>query len=96
MNIDPRGGHNQRKFDQNFFKIWNPKMAYILGFIYAYGSIIDARKSTRTCYTSIKINDLELLEDIRETIHSKHKITIRKPQKVIIKGKEYIQAQTYA
>lgn len=95
MNIDPRGGSNQRNFDQNFFKIWTSKMAYILGFIYADGSIIDARKSSRTCYTSIKINDLDLLKDIKEAVHSEHKITIRKPQKVIIRGKGYIQAQSY-
>lgn len=40
--LDPRGGHNRYKFDKDFFKKWTPEMAYVLGFMYANGNIMDS------------------------------------------------------
>lgn len=49
-------------------------MSYILGFIAADGTVIDARKSSRTCYTTIAIQDRTLLEEIKKTMGSNHEI----------------------
>ena len=54
---DPRGGHNRKHINENFFKTWSPKMAYVLGFIIADGSAEDVRKTSRTCYIQISNNE---------------------------------------
>lgn len=77
MYRDPRGGHNQKNFNENFFKKWSSQMAYILGFIAADGALIDARKSSRTCYTTLSSNDKELLESIKLYMNSSHPISSR-------------------
>jgi len=43
--LDRRGGSNRYKFQINFFKRWSNKMAYVLGFLYADGCIVDAVSS---------------------------------------------------
>jgi hypothetical protein len=45
MFCDVRGGYNHNKINENFFKTWSPKMAYILGLIFADGAIEDVRNS---------------------------------------------------
>ena len=40
---DPRGGHNRSSINQDFFKSWSPNMAYVLGLIYADGTIEDVK-----------------------------------------------------
>jgi len=70
-------------------------MAYVLGFIAADGAVIDARKSSRTCYTSIKINDKQLLEQIKKVMSSKHLIYLN-PARYNNFGKEsYYCKQSY-
>ena len=68
MILDNRGGHNRKKINENFFKLWCPKMAYVLGFIYADGSLLNTNKSSRTYYLSFSNNDYPLLEKIREIL----------------------------
>lgn len=64
-----------RKVNTNFFKTWSHEMAYVLGFVFADGSIdTNPRGST---YLSIQITDKELLETIQKAIGSDHKIAIR-------------------
>ena len=91
----PRGGNNRRRVDENFFKDWSPSMAYILGFVFADGAILDSRKSSRTCYLSITINDRCLLEEIKHKLASMHKVITIPPEKILIKNKYYINSEKY-
>jgi intein-encoded DNA endonuclease-like protein len=62
--------------NENFFKKWTPEMAYILGFFTADGNMI---KNKRGAYfISLEITDKEILESIRDTIGSNHRIGVRK------------------
>lgn len=87
MKLDARGGHNRKTVNENFFKAWNAKMAYILGLIYADGAIEDVRKSSRACYIQITSKDKVYLEKIKKTLRSNHNIYTRKPHSSSIKGK---------
>ena len=67
----------QEFFDinENFFSNWSPEMAYVLGMIITDGCI----SKTRT--VTLSINDKDLLEKIKETMGSMHKVTPSKHQK---------------
>src|SRR3989344_301385 len=95
MYRDARGGHNQKTFNENFFKTWSPSMAYVLGFISADGAVIDARKSSRTCYTSISSNDIELLEQIKTAMNSKHTVKKRLAHYTKFKNGVYFCKDSY-
>ena len=77
---DPRGGHNRKKINEDFFKCWSPQMSYVLGLIFADGTIEDVRSSSRTCYIDLSSKDKYLVEKLRYILSSKHKIYMRKPQ----------------
>lgn len=93
---DPRGGHNRYKVNENFFKTWSLEMAYVLGYICADGSIVDARKSSRTQYIQIDSNEASILRKIKKAINCNHPIhkfplrNIRFP-----KGKTYTVSGIY-
>lgn len=70
-----------KKVNKNFFKIWTPDMAYILGFFAADGYITHNRRGAN--FWNIQITDKKLLEDIKDIVESEHKINIR-----LEKGKE--------
>ena len=95
MSFDTRGGHNKKEIDEEFFDSWSPNMAYILGLIYADGSLIDVRKSSRTQYFSISSCDKCLLIKVKSALKSNHKISIRKAKMIFIKGKEYLRSDHY-
>lgn len=82
FSLDPRGGHNRYKFNKDFFKKWTPEMAYILGFMYADGNIVDSVVS-RTQYVSFDSVDREIIEKIKVVLSSNHKIQI-KPEKLVV------------
>lgn len=68
-----------KKFNKDFFKKWTSEMAYVLGFFMADGSItVNPRGSE---YFAIQITDKDILEKIKKSIDSEHKISkrIRKP-----------------
>jgi len=70
--------------NENFFKIWSSEMAYVLGFFTADGNMIRNRRGAH--FIEFQITDKDLLEDIKNTFKSDHKISIRKrkfPQKTI-------------
>lgn len=92
---DPRGGHNRKQVNENFFEHWSPEMAYVLGFIYADGTIEDCRKSSRTCYLQLSNNDRDLLEQIRESMSSNHILYHRNVRKIEIRGKTYVCKESY-
>ena len=93
---DPRGGHNRKRINEDFFKSWSPAMAYVLGLIFADGAIEDVRLSSRTCYLHIASKDRPFLEQVRKVLSSEHNIYRRMPGKISIKGKEYIRKDVYS
>ncbi|MEK7665219.1 MAG: LAGLIDADG family homing endonuclease [Patescibacteria group bacterium] len=96
FSLDPRGGHNRYKFKIDFFEKWTPKMAYILGFLYADGDIEDVRRSSRTQYITFASIDKEILEVIKNAMGSEHNINYRAPRKVTYSnGKTYESSGIY-
>lgn len=77
--LDPRGGHNRYNCNFDFFKRWTNEMAYVLGFLYADGTIIDA-VSSRTQYIIFASRDREILEKIRTVMNSEHPLCIQPPR----------------
>lgn len=65
-----------RAVNKKFFKKWTRDMAYVLGFFAADGYITINKRGG--VYWSIQIVDEELLNCIKKTIRSTHKISIRK------------------
>lgn len=59
------------KVNEKFFYKWSPKMAYVLGYIYADGSI---HESNRGSYLSISSIDEKTIKKIRSWLSSGHKI----------------------
>jgi len=62
--------------NERFFENWTREMAYVLGFFIADGSLIVNPRGSE--YFSIQITDKKLLEKIRQTMNSGHKITKKK------------------
>jgi len=62
--------------NENFFKKWSPKMAYVLGFFTADGNMIKNKRGAH--FIEFQISDKTLLEKIRKALNSNHKITARK------------------
>ena len=82
------------KVNEDFFKVWTPKMAYVLGFVTADGSLEDA-SYLRGKYLRICSSDIEILEKIKAAMHSQHKIVTLKPKQILIRGKRYISKERY-
>ncbi len=96
MYTDPRGGHNQKTFNKDFFKTWSPEMAYVLGYIYSDGAIEDVRKSSRTCYIAITSVDYDILYKIRKSLSSNHNLYVKKQRVNIFPGnRRYLCKQGY-
>lgn len=96
FSLDPRGGHNRRKFKIDFFEKWSPEMAYVLGFLYADGDIEDVRKSSRTQYITFASVDKGILESIRKVMCSEHNLNYRAPRKITYgNGKTYESSGIY-
>jgi hypothetical protein len=70
----------QKTRNENFFKVWTPEMAYVLGFFAADGSMYKTQRGTH--YIEFQITDGDLLLKIRQALGSSHKITERKPQEM--------------
>lgn len=96
MERDKRGGYNRKKVDENFFKVWSPKMAYVLGFIYADGAVEDCRESSRTCYLSLANNDIDILRQMLIAMSAKQTVQKRNPRTIKIRDKEYWCKTSYS
>ena len=59
--------------NENFFDKWSNKMAYVLGFFYADGNMEDA-SYLRGKYIRFNNTDLNLINNIRIAMDSRHKI----------------------
>lgn len=64
-----------KSVDKDFFKNWSSDMAYVLGFFAADGYMTLNKRGGQ--FWCIQIRDGDLLEKIKETIKSEHKISIR-------------------
>lgn len=56
--------------NEDFFKVWSPSMAYVLGFFTADGSMYKTKRGTH--FIDFQITDKELLEGIRDALSSNH------------------------
>ncbi|MFH2085260.1 MAG: LAGLIDADG family homing endonuclease [bacterium] len=92
---DPRGGHNRKKVNEVFFKTWTPNMAYVLGFMFADGSLLDTNKSSRTYYLLFSNNDFELLSKIKLCLNSEHAIYVRPPRLMQHRHGKYTSREGY-
>lgn len=81
--FDPRGGANRYKIKIDFFKTWSNEMAYVLGFLYADGDIVDAVKSSRTQYIKFSSKDKDILEVIKSILQAEHPIHYRPPRETL-------------
>lgn len=59
--------------NENFFKKWTPKMAYVLGFFCADGSLTKGKRGN--CFLEFTSKDKVLIEDLRAALESNHKIS---------------------
>lgn len=62
------------KVNVDFFKIWSPELAYLLGFTAADGCVMPIQPGQRGGGVRWQINDLDLLQQIRRVIDSTHPI----------------------
>lgn len=65
----------KRSLNQNFFREWSNDMAYVLGFFAADGTMRITRRNTH--FIEFHITDKQLLESIKATVGSSHKISQR-------------------
>lgn len=65
-----------KKINKNFFKSWSPAMAYILGFMFADGNVVETKRGTY--FFAIYTSDEDLLVKIKNVLSSSHKITYKK------------------
>lgn len=64
-----------KTLNQDFFKVWSEDMAYVLGFFAADGNMIRNKRGAH--FVEFQITDRHIVFDIRRTIGSNHKITVR-------------------
>jgi hypothetical protein len=64
-----------KTYNKDFFKTWTSDMAYILGFMYADGNIVETKRGNH--YIAIYTADRELLVAMAKSMQSKHKVAQR-------------------
>lgn len=92
--FDSRGGSNRYTIKTDFFKKWSNEMAYVLGFLYADGDIVDA-KSSRTQYIRFSSKDKDILNSIKSILDSKHPIFSRPARLVSHKNGIYQSSESF-
>lgn len=92
---DPRGGHNRKKVNENFFKRWTPRVAYSLGLLLADGAFEDVRKSSRTCYIQLTSTDKYLVDELKISMNSLHNIISIPPKERTIRGQPVHSSRQY-
>ncbi len=91
---DPRGGHNRYKCNFDFFKKWTNEMAYVLGFLYADGCIVDA-VSSRTQYIQFTSKDKDTLILIKSLLKSTHPLSSRPRRKRLHRNGVYESSEVF-
>lgn len=93
--FDPRGGSNRYSIKTDFFQKWSNEMAYVLGFLYADGSIIDA-VSSRTQYIKFDSKDKDIINSIKLLLRSKHPIHSRPPRETLHRNGIYKSLELFS
>lgn len=65
-----------KRCDHDFFDVWTPEMAYVLGFFAADGNMIMGKQGAK--YIGFYSNDRQLLVHVRSCLRSGHKVSGRK------------------
>ena len=65
----------KKKLNQDFFKIWSPEMAYVLGYFAADGSML--KNSRGAHFIEFTSTDKILLDNLQKVTSSNHKISMR-------------------
>jgi len=95
IKFDSRGGHNKYKCNFSFFKKWTDSMAYVLGFLYADGTIIDAI-SSRTQYIKFTSIDREIIEKIKLAIGTDSPLYVLPPKTITHINGSYKSKEAFA
>jgi hypothetical protein len=82
------------RINEEFFDKWSCKMAYILGYLYADGSMINA-EYMRGKYIRATSIDKELIMRVKESMDSEHKIKVIKPSSINRKTKYFLQVGSH-
>ena len=82
--------------NESFFKKWKPEMAYVLGYLYADGSMEDA-SYLRGKYIRVSSSDKVTIERIKKLMGSEHTIVIVKSRTLKFKHqlKSYVNKEQY-
>ncbi len=64
-----------RAKNEDFFKVWTPEMAYVLGFFAADGNLTLGKRGNH--FLEFTSCDLEIIEKIRKVMGCAHKISMR-------------------
>lgn len=64
-----------KTLNQDFFKKWNPEMAYVLGFFVADGCMMKNKRGAH--FIEFQITDRDLLISIKQAFNASHKISFR-------------------
>ena len=64
-----------KSYNKDFFKTWSFDMAYILGFMYADGNIVQTKRGNH--YIAIYTADEALLISMAKCMKAKHKVSVR-------------------
>lgn len=92
--FDPRGGSNRYGIKTDFFKTWSNEMAYVLGFLYADGDMVDAI-SSRTQYIKFSSKDKNILNIIKSLLQSEHPIHSLPPRKILHRNGVYKSSELF-
>ena len=77
--------------NKDFFKEWSPEMAYVLGFFTADGNMLQHKNGG--CYIEFYSTDKEIIETIKSTLKSNHKISLRDRSELNSKWKKAYRLQ---
>ncbi|MEK9186128.1 MAG: LAGLIDADG family homing endonuclease [Patescibacteria group bacterium] len=64
----------KHKVNEQFFEKWNSEMAYVLGYWYADGNLLDASNYMRGKYVSVTSIDQNTIVKLKALLDSEHKI----------------------
>ncbi len=62
-----------KTYNKDFFKTWTSDMAYILGFMYADGNIVETKRGTH--FVAVYSADEDILVGIKKCFESDHKLS---------------------
>ena len=80
--------------NEHFFETWSPTMAYILGYIYADGSLENA-SYLRGKYLRVSSTDKELINFVKSLLQSDHSIVKLKPTNDLHKIRYLLRIGSY-